>query len=48
MYRLIDLGKPEENPGIKSDPINDPVPRDVPKEIPVDPIRTPAKVPVPA
>ena len=44
MYPLaIDIGKPQENPGIIVEPINDPVPRELPVKRP-----KPAKEPVPA
>jgi len=45
----VDIGKPEENPGIIMDPLQDPVPRENPREpvgpIPTRPEREPELVP---
>jgi hypothetical protein len=47
----VDIGQPEKNPGILSEPIVDPVPREIPREVPKikpKPIRVPKREPVPA
>lgn len=45
--KLVEIGKPEEKPGILIEPLYDPVPRDIPKEVP-RPTEVPDRELVPA
>lgn len=43
----MDIGTPEERPGVKVEPIKDPVPRENPKPVPQEPA-VPKREKVPA
>lgn len=43
---MVEIGIPEEKPGVEVQPVEDPVPRTAPKEVPKEPaLPKPEKVP---